>query len=256
MSLPYLPQSGEIEGGAREIERIRAEYERRERDIPQGFYSWGRASNCFTHTQLVRDCICELTRAQLFPLKDRSVADIGCGPGTWLLEFAQWEASELHGIDLNDSQIERAKARLPSASLHVGDARQLPWRDNSFDLVSQFTLFTSILSGMVKNQIAQEMWRVVKPGGVILWFDFRVNNPRNKNVRGISSREIHSLFPHCNIRLRPVTLAPPLAHRIVPISWIAASLLEKIPLLRTHYLGIIRKKIGPYHLRNSENNGY
>jgi hypothetical protein len=74
-----------------------------------------------------------------------------------------------------------------------------------------------------------------------LWFDFRVNNPRNKNVRGISSSEIHSLFPDGSIRLRRVTLAPPLARRIVPISWIAASLLEKIPVLRTHYLGIIRK---------------
>ena len=86
------------------------------------------------------------------------------------------------------------------------------------------------------------MWRVVKPGGVILWFDFRINNPRNKNVRGISSKEIYSLFPDCSIRrLRRVTLAPPLARRIVPVSWIAASCLEKIPFLRTHYLGIIRK---------------
>src|ERR1039457_5261615 len=31
------------------------------------------------------------------------------------------------------------------------------------------------------------------------------------------------------------------SRQIVPVSWIAASLLEKIPVLRTHYLGIIRK---------------
>lgn len=241
MSLPRLVQPGDIENGASEIDRIRAEYARRKRDIPQSFYSWGRVSNCFTHTQLVRDCIAELTRAKMFPLESRSVADIGCGSGTWLLEFAQWEGSDLHGIDLDKSRIERAKARFPSTELLVGDARYLPWQDSSFDLVSQFVLFTSILSNTVKKQIAREMWRVLKPGGVILWFDFRVNNPRNKNVRGISSSEIHSLFPDGGIRLRRVTLAPPLARRIVPISWIAASLLEKIPVLRTHYLGIIRK---------------
>jgi SAM-dependent methyltransferase len=241
MSLPLLLQPADIESNASEIERIRAEYARRKRDIPQNFYGWDRASNCFIHTQLVRDCIAELTRGKMFPLEGRSVADIGCGAGTWLLEFAQWEASDLHGIDLDESRIERAKARFPSASLHAGDAQHLPWMDNSFDLVSQFTLFTSILSSEVKQNIAREMLRVVKRGGVILWFDFRINNPRNKNVRGISSKEIHSLFPDCSIRLRRVTLAPPLARRVVPVSWIAASCLEKIPFLRTHYLGIIRK---------------
>jgi ubiquinone/menaquinone biosynthesis C-methylase UbiE len=241
MSLPHLLPHADIENGAYEIERIRAEYARRKRDIPQIVYGWDRVSNCFTHTNLVRDCIAELTRRKMFPLAGRSVADIGCGSGTWLLEFAQWEASDLHGIDLDESRVEQAKARFPSAELLVGDARHLPWQDSSFDLVSQFTVFTSILSSTVKRQIAREMWRVVKPGGVILWFDFRVNNPRNKSVRGISSSEIHSLFPDCSIRLRRVTLAPPLARRIVPVSWIAASLLEKIPVLRTHYLGIIRK---------------
>jgi ubiquinone/menaquinone biosynthesis C-methylase UbiE len=242
VSLPEAMRPIDMERGASEIERIRTEYARRKRDIPEDFYRWDRVSNCFIHTQLVRDCIAELVRAKMFPLTGRSVADVGCGAGTWLLEFAQWEASDLHGIDLDESRIERAKDRLPSASLHTGDAQHLPWTDNSFDVVSQFTLFTSILSSAVRKAIAREMWRVVKPGGAILWFDFRFNNPRNRNVRGVSSREIHSLFPDCDVRLRRVTLAPPIARRVVPVSWIAASCLEKIPFLRTHYLGIIRKR--------------
>jgi hypothetical protein len=86
------------------------------------------------------------------------------------------------------------------------------------------------------------MMRVLKPSGAILWFDFRVNNPRNPGVRGVRAREIASLFPDCSIRLKSVTLAPPLARVIVPRSWIAACMLEKIPFLRTHYLGVIRKR--------------
>ena len=242
MRLPPTTQPIEVDAGASEIQRIRAEYERRKREVPHDFYSWGRLSNCFHHTQLVRDAIAELTREKMFPLENRRVADIGCGSGRWLLEFAQWDASDLHGIDLDESQIRRAKERFPSADLHAGDARHLPWEDYSFDLVSQFTLFTSILNDTVKRQIAQEMLRVVKPDGVILWFDFRFDNPHNSSVSGIESDEIHSLFPDCAIRLRRVTLAPPLARLVVPISWIAASLLEKVPLLRTHNLGIIRKR--------------
>jgi ubiquinone/menaquinone biosynthesis C-methylase UbiE len=242
MSLSQFVPPPDIETGACEIERIRTEHARRKREIPQSFYRWDRTFNYFAQTQLVRECIVELTREKMFPLENRSVADIGCGTGTWLLELAQWGASDLHGIDLDESQIERARSRFPSAQVHVGDARELPWQSNSFDLVSQFVLFTSILNTAVKEQIAREMWRVVKPGGLILWFDFYVNNPRNRNVRGISSTEINSLFPYGRIRLRRVTLAPPIARRIVPLSWIAACLLEKIPILRTHYLGIIRKE--------------
>ena len=239
---PTIKPLDVVDAGATEIQRIRTEYERRKREVPQNYYSWGRLSNCFHHTQLVRDCIGEISRENMFPLENRSVADIGCGSGKWLLEFAQWDAHALHGIDLDESRVKLAKERLPSADLCVGDARQLPWREDSFDLVSQFTLFTSILNDTVKKQIAQEMLRVVKPNGVILWFDFRFNNPRNHNVSGIDSEEIRSLFPNCAIRLRRVTLAPPVARAIVPISWIAASILEKIPFLRTHYLGIIRKQ--------------
>jgi SAM-dependent methyltransferase len=240
-SRPTLP-SVPIDTEASEIVRIRAEYERRRKEIPADFYSWGRPTNLFFDTQLVRDCIAGLKQEQMFPLEGRSVADIGCGAGRWLLEFAQWDATDLHGIELDEARIQRARARLSStADLRVGDARYLPWASDSFDLVSQFTLFSSVLNSSVKQQIAAEMLRVLKPNGVILWFDLRMNNPRNPNVRGIPGDEIRSLFPNCSVRLQRVTLAPPIARRIVPISWVAAGILEKLPFLRTHYLALIRK---------------
>ena len=245
MSVPRTVPPGspaEVDSESAEILRIRAEYERRSREIPKDFYGWGRLPNYFFDTQLVRNCIVELRREGMFPLENRSVADIGCGSGRWLLEFAQWEASDLHGIELDPGRLQRAKERLPSADLQTGDARHLPWADNSFDLVSHFTVFSSILNDSVRKQIAAEMLRVAKPGGVVLWFDFRINNPRNPNVRGVTAREIRELFPDCDIRLRSVTLAPPLARAVVPVSWIAGLLLEKLPVLRTHYLGIIRKR--------------
>ena len=92
----------------------------------------------------------------------------------------------------------------------------------------------------MKQKVAAEMLRVVKPQGLILWYDFRYNNPRNSNVRGIGAAEIRGLFPGRQVELRKVTLAPPLARTLVPISWMAALALEKIPLLRTHYLGVVR----------------
>lgn len=244
MSSPPTIPTVPVDREAGEILRIRAEYERRRKEIPADFYSLGRPTNLFFDTQLVRDCITALKQEGVFPLESRSVADIGCGSGRWLLEFAKWDATDLHGIELDEARLERARARLSStADLRVGDARFLPWAPNSFDLVSQFTLFSSILSPPVKQQVAAEMLRVLKPGGLILWFDLRINNPRNPNVRGIPSGEIRSLFPRCGVRLQRVTLAPPIARLVVPISWVAAGILERIPFLRTHYLAVIRKTV-------------
>jgi len=108
-------------------------------------------------------------------------------------------------------------------------------------MVIQSTVFTSILEAGMKQQIASEMLRVLKPEGFILWYDFLVNNPRNPDVRGVPRMEIQSLFPGCDVRLKRITLAPPLTRRVAPYSWLVCYLLSKVPFLCTHYLGVIRK---------------
>ena len=226
-----------------EIERIRLEYARRAREIPDDFYAWTRDVNFYTHCQTARAALRALVDAGMFPLAGRTVLDAGCGAGVWLLEFAQWGADQLYGIDLNPARLELAARRLPNADLRCGDARRLPWPDSSFDVVSQFTVFTSILDASVKQAVATEMLRVLKPGGVVLWYDFRFNNPANPHVRGIAGGEIRSLFRNCDVIMKRVTLAPPIARRVVPVTWTGAAILEEIPWLRTHYVAVIRKPI-------------
>ena len=228
-----------------ELDRIRAEFARRDREIGDEVYGLHRPVTQYYFSRIMQTGIRGLAEAGTFPLDGLSVLDVGCGKGTWLLEFSQWgaPASQLHGIDLDPQRLARAREKLPAAELVCGDAGKLPWPDANFDVISQFTVFTSILDLQLRQNVAREMARVLKPGGVILWYDFRVNNPRNRNVRGIGAAEIHALFPECSVRLRSLTLAPPLARRITPYSWSAARLLETLPFLRTHYLGIIRKPL-------------
>jgi len=223
--------------------RIRAEYERRARDLPADFYAWSKPGNLLLQQHATRACIAALYRAALFPLRGRRIADIGCGQGSWLLEFVQWGAdpAALHGVDLSPDRIAAARRKLPQADLRVGSAAELPWPDQSFDLVSQFTVFTSILDPALKQAVAAEMLRVLKPGGAALWFDFRVNNPRNPQVRGVPAREIRSLLAGCGVELVSCVLAPPLGRRVAGWSWALAELLHALPFLRTHYAGLIRK---------------
>ena len=223
--------------------RIAAEYERRAREIPRDFYSLGKPGNLLMHQQTLRSCISALQEASLFPLHGRRVADIGCGVGTWLLEFVQWGAdpTDVAGIDLMEDRLQSARKRIPQADLYTGSASELPWPDESFDLVSQFLVFTNMFDPALKRAVAGEMLRVLKPGGAVLWFDLRVDNPKNPEVRGLRRKEVESLFPGCDVHLRPALLAPPIARSIAGYSWSVGEALHALPFLCTHYAGVIRK---------------
>jgi hypothetical protein len=85
------------------------------------------------------------------------------------------------------------------------------------------------------------MLRVLKPNGVVLWYDFHVGNPRNPDVHGIKRLEIAQLFPGCQIALEKITLAPPVVRRLAPYSWVGCYMLSAVSWLCTHYLGTIQK---------------
>ncbi len=226
-----------------DLARITTEYQRRDCEIPLDFYSWAKPANLLMHQQTLRSCIGMLRRASLFPLDGLRVADIGCGAGTWLLEFVQWGADPnmLAGIDLMPGRLDRARQRIPQSDLRVGSASELPWPDEHFDLVSQFLVFTSILDQSRRQAVANEMVRVLKSGGSILWFDFRVDNPNNPEVKALRRKEIKALFPGCSVELAPALLAPPLSRLLAARSWALAEALHVLPFLRTHYVGLIRK---------------
>lgn len=225
-----------------ECDRIRAEYERRDREIPADFYAPYYPANLFLRHGQEAALLWALRTTGSAPLGHRRVLDIGCGTGEWLGMFTRYggEPRNLAGIELRDRELLQAKAAYPLADLRNGDASQLPWPSGTFDVVYQATVFTSILDEKMRRNIADEMLRVVKPSGSIVWFDFQYNNPRNQQVRGIRRRELARLFPACRICSKRVTLAPPLARRIVPWSWKLATLLEMTSILNTHLIAVIR----------------
>ncbi len=171
------------------------------------------------------------------------ILDVGCGAGAMLRTFNQYGAptQNLIGVDLLPDRIESARLLSPGIEFHCTNAERLPFQDESFDIVSQFVLFDTILESTVRQAVAREMVRVVRKDGVIIWYDFRVNNLRNSDARAVGRREIRRLFPECQLHLKRATLAPPLARLLAPHMWLLAAALERIPALCTHYIGIVRK---------------
>ncbi len=84
------------------------------------------------------------------------------------------------------------------------------------------------------------MLRATKPGGLIVWYDFVTNNPRNADVRGVPRTELKRLFAGCAMSAERITLAPPVARFVAPRSRPLLRLLNAIPFLRTHCLAFIR----------------
>lgn len=230
----------------KESERIKERYERRKR-LPKDLYSPFKPGNLFIVQQRERAILKLLDKYKMNPLADRKILDIGCGSGSELRRFIEYGArrKNLFGIDLLPDRIERAKELNPLIDFRCGNAEELPYEDEFFDIVMQFTVFTSILDNTMKSNIVKEMLRVLKPDGIILWYDYYISKPTNPDVKGVGKKEIKRLFPNCSFHFKRVTLAPPLARMLAPYSLLLCYLLEKIPLLCTHYLTVIRR--GDHH---------
>jgi ubiquinone/menaquinone biosynthesis C-methylase UbiE len=227
-----------------EIERIKGAYERRKTEGKGELYSYFNQGNLFIIHQRETALIHSLKQLRLTDLSDRKILDVGCGSGGFLREFVKYGAKpqNLYGIDLLEERIEKARELNPNIHFRCGDASNLPYEDHFFDMVMQFTVFTSILDSGMKQKIASEMLRVLKADGTIIWYDYYVNNPWNPDVKGVNKKEIQELFPNRVLSLKRVTLAPPIARTLIPASTLLCLMLEKIPFLRTHYLGMIRRK--------------
>jgi len=225
-------------------EQILGEYRHRESDADAKRYAPWHLGEVFRHQRRRRLAAEMLHRAGVFPQEGHHCLEVGYGTLGRLAELIDWGVplDHLHGIELDARQAEIARKRLPTADLRIGDATDMPWREGTFHLVIVSTVFSSIFDRRVRRLLAEEITRVLAPGGALLCYDFAVNNPRNPGVRKLTRRELAELFPDLHGRVRSLTLAPPIARLIAPRCWWLATILETIPFLRTHLLAVLIKQ--------------
>ena len=205
------------------------------------FFSYEDLAQLFRAHQRYRATLLLLKSQGYHAISALRILDVGCGDGNMLRQFLQWGArpENLAGIDLRPEPVDYALSLNPNLDVRCGSAAELPWPDKTFDLVCQHTVFTSVLDGDMRKRIASEMKRVIQENGMILWYDFLYNNPSNPDVRGVRKAEIKQLFPDSTYKFLRITLAPPLARRLVPISWGLSYFLESLKIFNTHYLAAI-----------------
>jgi len=227
-----------------EAQRVRESYARRDTAGCAERYSPLRPEVLATMQELERAIVRWIHAARLAPLSHRTVLEVGCGSGANLLRFLQlgFQPENLAGCELMEARAASARQRLPAATrILVGDASEIDLPDGGFDVVCQFTVFTSLLDARFREKLAARMWRLARPGGGVLWYDFQYDNPRNPDVRGVAMAEVRRLFPAGRPTAWRVTLAPPIARRACALHPSLYALLNALPLLRTHLLCWIPK---------------
>jgi SAM-dependent methyltransferase len=126
----------------------------------------------YAHGLAVRapyDCIVSFVYRNK-PAKDRSetkILEVGCGTGNNVWYLAR-EGFDLSGIDASPEAISYAQHRLDEekvdADLRVGDFTQLPYPDNTFDLVFDRAALTNCGLSFARKAVS-EIFRVLVPSG-------------------------------------------------------------------------------------------
>jgi SAM-dependent methyltransferase len=184
-----------------------------------------------------------LRRHSIRSLEGASVFEAGCGEGYNLRLFVQWGAQppNVRGIDRDQAAVALCHARSPEIRVHHGSADEIPEPDTAFDISLAFSLFSRISDEDLAHHVAQELFRVTKPGGLIVVYDVRRVARRSWGVHAIGMDDVRRWFPKCPARARSITLAQPacrLAGRYAP--W-AYGPLAAIPALRSHAIYVLRR---------------
>lgn len=130
-----------------------------------------------SHSRLMHDIYESVAEEICTIMSEGKILDVGTGPGLIPIMIAQTSSTlEVHGVDISKPMIEIAARNARKAGLSenlffkVGSVYSLPYEDDSFDMV----ISTLSLHHWVEPvRGLNEIFRVLRPGGEALIYDFR-----------------------------------------------------------------------------------
>lgn len=175
------------------------------------------------------------------------VLDLGCGSGSVLPDLSILDApTRCIGVDvLLERLVTAGESRGgsgPTELLVCADGTQLPLPDAPIDLVLINTVLSSVLDVGVQRRIAADVERVMRTGALMLWYDMRMPNPTNRQIRPVTRRRLRNLFPHLSGEVSSITLIPQLARRLGSRTDARYRALTRVPMLRSHLFGAMVRR--------------
>ena len=116
-----------------------------------------------------------------------TVLDLGCGGGidTFLAARAVGPEGKAIGLDITPEMVERAEGNarlvdLTNTEFIVGPMEDIPLPDASVDAI----ISNGVISmSMQKHKVFWDAWRVLRPGGRIVFGDMPLNGPLPAEIR-------------------------------------------------------------------------
>lgn len=222
-----------------ETERLEATWNRYARSFRRR-RAWSAAN---PGNRVIRaELLSELAAAGGPVLRRGPVLDVGCGGG-WLLRALAESGGppeRLTGVDLRRERLRAASEALPGARFELADARELPFPDSGFAAVTMLTTLSSLPDRESVVRAVGEGLRVLAPGGVLLVYEPRMPNPVNRATRRVGRAELREATGRSPSVEATLTVLPPLARRLGPLTPRGYPLLAAVPALRTHRLTAFR----------------
>jgi SAM-dependent methyltransferase len=126
---------------------------------------WGARAHDWAHIQ---EGTCKPVYSAIFDRvglqRDTAYLDVGCGSGV-AMQVAFERGACVSGLDAAENLLAIARTRVPDGTFHKGDLENLPFSDNSFDLVTGFNAFQYAGD---PNAALAEAKRVARQDGVIV----------------------------------------------------------------------------------------
>ena len=106
-------------------------------------------------------------------LKSRKILDVCCGTGEMGLSLSRSavEKADIHMVDFSFPMLEKARQKEFGSlvSFILAEADKLPYRDNTFDLITiSFAIRNLNARQEILHVFLEEFYRVLKPGGTLL----------------------------------------------------------------------------------------
>lgn len=219
----------------REFTRLRQHYRSRQKNNLYSFQRPEIQREQFTKFAMIARHMSHFGRDDLSGL---SLLDVGCGTGNAILEFQLMGFSEklICGVDLLEDRIAKCCKRVSqSCEIFACNFLEFDFGDRKFDVIHQSVVISSILDSSLRESFAKKMASLMSENGMIISYDFRFNNPKNSDVRGLKPFEIREFWKEKTLRLEYLTIAPPIS-RYLPAVFFP---LVDIRPLRSHCLAIV-----------------
>lgn len=146
---------------------------------------------------------------------DFTAADFGSGSGgsvMYLLSVAGMKLINYTGIDIIEERIKEGRERWPTSKFIFADAQNLDIPSDSYDIVTESTMFVQITDDVVAKNVLSTMCRVLKPGGFMLLRDWTFPYGGGESYKALTKKRLEMLLP-ANMVIRAKIkgpLVPPL----------------------------------------------